>query len=221
MIGDAGMTDTLEFFHAPHSRSGAVRVLLEELGAPYTLNVVNMKAGEQLEPAYRAINPMGKVPAIRHGGAVVTEQVAIFIYLADRFPGAGLAPALDDPLRGPYLRWIAFYGSSFEPAAVDKALKREPGMRAMSPYGEFDTVIATLAGQMATGPWLLGERFTAADILWGTALRWMTSFGLVEKTPAIEAYLARFGERPLVQKADAADAALAAEQQPAAAGGSD
>src|ERR1700720_1159951 len=125
--------DTITFFHSPNTRSSGVRILLEELGAPYELRAVNMKAGEQRKPAYLAVNPMGKVPAILHRGELVTEQGAIFIYLADLFPKAGLAPALDDRLRGPYLRWLVYYGSSFDPAVVDRALKREPAPPAMSP----------------------------------------------------------------------------------------
>ena len=118
--------DRITLYYSPQSRATGTRVLLEELGAPYDLHVLNMKAGEQRQPAYLAINPLGKVPAIRHGEALVTEQVAIYIYLADLFPEAGLTPALDDPSRGPYLRWIAYYGSSFEPALIDKFMKREP-----------------------------------------------------------------------------------------------
>ena len=96
-------SDTIVFFHAPNTRSSGARILLEELAAPHELRVVNMKAGEQRKPAFLAVNPMGKVPAILHRGALVTEQAAIFIYLADLFPKAGLAPATDDRLRGPYL----------------------------------------------------------------------------------------------------------------------
>src|SRR5438067_5240233 len=118
------MHRSITLFHAPHSRSGAARILLEELGAPYTLEVVNLK-NTRAAP-YLEINPMGKVPALLHGDALVTEQPAILTYLADLYPQAGLAPGLDDPQRGPYLRWMAFYGSSFEPAVIDLALKREP-----------------------------------------------------------------------------------------------
>jgi glutathione S-transferase len=98
-----------------------VLILLEEIGAPYQLHVLNMKTDEQRRPEYLAINPMGKVPALKHDGALITEQVAIFLYLADLFPEAGLAPPIGDPLRGPYLRWMVFYGSCFEPAVVDRA----------------------------------------------------------------------------------------------------
>ena len=190
--------------------------MLEELGAPYELRAVNMKAGEQRKPAFLAVNPMGKVPAILHRGELVTEQVAIFIYLADLFPQAGLAPGLNDRLRGPYLRWIVYYGSCFEPAVVDRALKRDQAPLAMSPYGDYDTMLKTLTDQLAKGPYLLGERMTAADVLWGTALTWTTMFKLVPELPVTTDYVARIGGRPASVRVNAADAALAAEHEAAA-----
>ena len=117
---------TITLFYSPQTRATGVRLLLEELGAPYALHVLNMKAGEQRGAAYRAINPLGKVPAILHGDALVTEQGAIYTYLADLFPEAGLAPALTDPLRGPYLRWMFLYGSCLEPAVTDRFMERAP-----------------------------------------------------------------------------------------------
>jgi glutathione S-transferase len=202
----------LTFHHAPNSRSTGVLVLLEELGAPYTLHLLNLKVGEQRQPAYLAINPMGKVPAITHGDALVTEQVAVFLYLADLFPAAGLAPPIGDPLRGPYLRWMAYYGSCFEPALVDRALKREAAAPSTSPYGDYETMLRTLTDQLARGPWMLGERYTAADVLWGTALRWTTTFRLVPPLPVIAAYVERVNARPAVVRARAKDAELAASQ---------
>jgi glutathione S-transferase len=129
-------SDMITLFHAPNSRSTGAMTLLEELGAPYQLHVLNLQAGEQRQPAYLAVNPMGKVPAVRHRDVLVTEQAAIYIYLADAFAQAGLAPALNDPRRGPYLRWMVFYAACFEPAMVDKAMKRDPGSPMMSPYGD-------------------------------------------------------------------------------------
>lgn len=201
----------LTFFHSPNSRSVGVMLLLEELGASYDLRVVNFKAGEQRSPEYMAINPMGKVPAIRYRDELVTEQVAIFIFLADLFPDAGLAPALDDPLRGPFLRWIAFYGSCFEPAVVDRALKRDPAPPAMCPYGDFDTMLKTVTDQLGRGAYLLGDRMSAADILWVTALNWMIAFKLVPVTPVIETYVARVNGRESVARVRARDAELAAK----------
>ena len=204
----------LELYHCPRTRSTGVRILLEELGAPYELRVLNRQAGENRAPAYLAINPLGKVPAIVHDGAVVTEQVAIFIYLADLFPAAGLAPAVSDKLRGPYLRWLAFYAADFEPAIVDRHLGRDSGPTAMSPYGDYDTVVSTLAAQLAPGPYLLGERFTAADILWGTAIGWTTQFKLLPERPEFTAYMQRVLGRPAVAKVNEEDATLAASAQP-------
>jgi glutathione S-transferase len=200
----------LTFYHAPQSRSLGTLILLEELGAPYKLHRLDLKAGTQREPAFLAVNPMGKVPTIKHGDSVVTEQVAIYIYLADLFPKAQLAPALTDPLRGPYLRWTAFYGSCFEPAIIDRSQKREPAPRGMSPYGEFDTMFKTLTDQLATGPYLLGSRFMACDVLWGTALDWITKFGLVPAVPVVADYVERVNARPAFVKARARDAELAA-----------
>ncbi|HEY4373457.1 MAG TPA: glutathione S-transferase family protein [Burkholderiales bacterium] len=206
------MPNPIKFFHCPNSRSGGTRVLLEELGAPYELVAMNMKAGETRGAEYLAVNPMGKVPAIVHDGALITEQPAVFMYLADLFPEAGLAPAIGDPLRGPYLRWMVFYGSCFEPAIVDRAMKREPAPPSTAPYGDYDTMLKTLTDQLAKGPWLLGERFTAADVLWGPALNWITMFKLVERTPLIGGYIERVLARPAVARARALDDALAASQ---------
>jgi glutathione S-transferase len=205
---------TVTLFHAPRTRSTCALILLEELGAAYALEVLNQEKGEHLAPAYRAINPMGKVPALRDGtGAIVTEQVAIFLHLADLFPAAGLAPPVGDALRGPYLRWMVFYAAAFEPAMVDRALGRDPGRRSTSPYGEYDTVIETLAAALAPGPYLLGDRMSAADILWGTALGRMTAFKLVPERPEIMEYVRRIADRPAVVRAREKDEALAAAQK--------
>lgn len=200
----------IDFFHAPQSRSNGVRILLEELKADYRLHVLDLKAGEQRKPEYLAINPMGKVPAIRHGESLITEQVAVYLYLADLYPQAGLAPSIGAPLRGPYLRWIAYYGSCFEPAVVDRALNREPAPPSTCPYGDYDTMFSTLDAQLSQGDWILGDRYSAADVLWGSALTWTTGFGIVEVTPAIRRYLERFGARPAVARAKALDERLAA-----------
>ena len=199
-------------FHSPNTRSSGALILLEELGADYKLHVLNQKTGEQRRPEYLAINPMGKVPAIIQNGALITEQVAVYLYLADLYADKGLAPQIGDPLRGPYLRWMVYYGSCFEPAVVDKSMKREPAPPSMNPYGDFDTMLKTLTDQLAKGPYILGEKFSAADVLWGSALTWITMFGLVEATPVIKAYIERTGSRPAVARAKAKDAELATAQ---------
>lgn len=211
------MSDSdLVFYHSPQTRSSSVLILLEELDAPYELRDINFRIGAQRKPEYLAVNPLGKVPAIVHIGALVTELGAIFIYLADAFPQKKLAPPIGDPLRGPYLRWLVFYGSAFEPAVIDRHLKHEPP-QSMSPYGDFDGVMALINKQLASGPYLLGERFSAADILWGTALRWTTGFGLVPATPEIAAYIERMGSRPSVKDVAQTDAQLLKIHEAAAA----
>jgi glutathione S-transferase len=199
------------FFHAPNSRSTGTLALLEELNADYQLHLIDFKSGEQRQAAYRAINPMGKVPAIRHGDALVTEQPAVFIYLADLFPEARLAPPMGDPLRGAYLRWLVYYGSCLEPAMIDRAMKREPARPSASPYGSCEDVIDTIDAQLAGGPYLLGQRFTSADVLWGIALDRMTSFKLMPETPSMRAYIDRVLARPAMRRAAAKDAAWAAK----------
>lgn len=176
-----------------------------------------MKAGEQRQPAYLAINPLGKVPAVRVGDTLVTEQGAIYLYLADLFPETGLAPALTDPDRGAYLRWLFIYGSCFEPAVVDRFMKREPGSMNETPYASYESLIDMLEDTLKTGPYLLGERFTAADLLWGIALNWTTMFGLVEARSAFKAYMERLNSRASIQKVSAEDVAMAAEHEAAAA----
>jgi glutathione S-transferase len=203
--------DTVIFYHAPNSRSAATRALLEELDAPFELRAIDITKDRQREPAYLAVNPMGKVPAILHRGELVTETVAIFIHLADAFPAAGLSPRMEEPLRGPYLRWMVYYAACFEPAVVDRAQKREPAPLAMSPYGDFDTMLRTLTDRLERGPYILGDRFSAADVLWATGLHWTTMFGIVPKLPVIERYIAHVTSRPAFARATAADAALAAE----------
>jgi len=207
----------IKFHHAPNSRSGSTLMLLEELGAQYDMHVLDLRKGEQRQPGYMKINPMGKVPAIEHLGGLVTERPAIFTYLADLYPAAGLAPALDSPLRGPYLRWLAFYGSCFEPAVMDRFMKHEPGPPMTCPYGDFDTVIDLIEAQLVPGPWLLGETFTAADILWASALDWTMKFGIVPRRDVFEAYVARLMVRPAIVRAAIQDEALARAQSLAAA----
>ncbi|RZL02939.1 MAG: glutathione S-transferase [Rubrivivax sp.] len=200
----------ITFYHSPQSRSAGVLVLLEELNADYETFALNLKLGEQRQADYLAINPMGKVPAIVHAGAVVTEQSAIYQYLADLYPEAGLAPQMGSPLRGPFLRWLAFYGASFEPAVVDRSLKHPPAPASNCPYGDFDTMLKTLTDQLAKGPYILGEQFSAADVLWANALRWTTMFQLVPLTPLIQVYIDRVTSRPAAARAAAKDAQLLA-----------
>jgi glutathione S-transferase len=208
-------SETITLFHAPNSRSTGVLTLLMELGVPYQLHLLSLQAGDQRKPAYLAVNPMGKVPAILHGDALVTEQAAIYLYLADLFPNARLAPEIGNKRRGPYLRWMIFYAACFEPAMVDKAMKREAGAPMMSPYGDFDTVVSAVTAQLEKGPYMLGEMFSALDVLWGSALHWMTAFGLMAETPVVKNYVERVTTRPAFVEAKKKDAELAEQQKPA------
>ena len=197
------MSDVVTLYYASPSRASATRLLLDELGAPYELVTLDLKAGDQFKPDYLAVNPLGKVPAIRHRGALVTETAAIFLYLADAFAQAGLAPALDDPDRGAYLRWIVFYAAAFEPAVVDRARKIDPGPRPMSPYGDFESVAGAVDRMLTPGPYVLGDRYSAADVLWGSALSWMTAFGLAPASDRVADYVARHRRRPTVARLNA------------------
>lgn len=214
-------TPALTLYHNPKSRSAGARFLLEALGVDYRVELVDFASGQSHTPEFLAINPMGKLPTLVHGDAVITEQVAITIYLADRFPEAGLAPALDHPLRGPYLRWLAFYAGCFEPALMDRAFKREPINPATSPYGSYDKVIDTLVNQLTRADYLLGDTLTAADLLWGNALMWTTEFGIVPKHPVILAYMQRVGAHPALARARELDAALLAQNPPVSATSAD
>jgi glutathione S-transferase len=196
----------ITFYHSAKSRSLGTLILLEELAAKYELRLLDMSGGETRGADYLAVNPMGKVPAITHGDALITEQPAIFIYLADLYAQAGLAPQMGDPLRGPYLRWMVFYGSCFEPAIIDRSMQREGAAKSTSPYGDFDTMFSTLTGQLGKGEFFLGDRFSALDVLWGTALTWISNFKLIPETAVIQTYIERFNARPAVQRMQARDA---------------
>jgi glutathione S-transferase len=172
-------------------------------------------------PAYLAINPMGKVPALRHGETVVTEAAAICAYLADAFPEAGLAPPPGDRLRGPYYRWMFFAAGPVEAAVTNKAagFVLPEGREAMAGYGRYAGVMDTLEGAVSRGEYLVGESFTAADLYVGSHIGWGLMFGSIEKRPAFERYWERISARPAARRADAIDDALVAERQQQAAPG--
>ena len=201
----------LTLFHASPSRASIVRWMLEELGEPYDLHVLNLVKEEQRAPDYLAINPMGKVPALKHGEVVVTEAAAICTYLADEFPHARLNIPVGDPRRGPYLKWLFFGPGCIEPAMIDRvAPRKEPPRRSMVGYGDFDTVMNVVATALAKGPYLLGEQFTAADIVVGSTLRWGMMFKLIPERAEFTAYVDRLQSRPALQRATALDQELAA-----------
>jgi len=195
------MTDTITFYTHPLSRGRTVNWLLDELGAPYEAKVVNLEKGEQKTPQYLAVNPMGKVPAIVHRGVVVTEAAAICVYLADAFRRAGLAPALDDPQRGTYLRWFFFGASCFEYAVVDKMLERPPVERTGAlGYGTYERTLAALETALKPGPYILGERFSAVDVFVGSQIHYALQTRAIEPRPAFQQYADRCTARPAMQR---------------------
>jgi glutathione S-transferase len=195
------MADTITFYTNPMSRGLTVHWLLEELGAPYEIKLLDFEKREHKAPAYLAINPMGKVPAIVHRGVVVTESAAICVYLADAFPKAGLAPALDDPRRGTYLRWIFFGSGCVEPAVVDKMFARPPVERSGAiGYGTYESTLAVLATALVPGPFILGDRFSAADVFVGSQIYWGLMTKGLEPTPVFEQYASRCAARPAFQR---------------------
>jgi len=201
----------LTLYHAAPSRSSIVRWMLEELGEPYDIHLLSLAKGEQSSPGYLAVNPMGKVPALRHGDAVITEAAAICTYLADEFPHARLNIPVGDPRRGPYLKWLFFSPSCIEAAVMDRAAPRkEEPRRGMIGYGDFDTVMNVVAKAVEPGPYLMDEQFTAADVVVGSTLRWGMMFGLLPKRPEFVAYVGRLEQRPALQRATALDQELAA-----------
>jgi len=193
----------------PMSRGRMARWMLEEIGAPYRTEIIEY--GPPMKtPEYLAINPMGKVPALRHGDTVITETAAIIAYLADAFPDAGLAPAPGTPARGPYYRWLFFTAGPFEAAVMDNALKVEvpPERAGMIGYGSLKLVLDTLEKTLARGPYLLGEAFSAADIYLGAQIGFGLRFNTIEARPGFADYAQRLFSRPAAQRAAGMDDAL-------------
>ncbi|HEX5181734.1 MAG TPA: glutathione S-transferase family protein [Allosphingosinicella sp.] len=203
------MSDTLTFYTNPMSRGRIVRWMLEEVGQPYETTIVDYESGMK-GPDYLAINPMGKVPAIKHGDTVVTEGAAICAYLADAFPEAGLAPPPGDRKRGTYYRWLFFGAGPVESAAMGKALGLlAPADKSrMAGYGTYEDVMNALEQAVSGGPYLCGDRFTAADVYLGSQIGWGMQFGTVEKRPAFETYFAGIVNRPAAIRAREIDDAL-------------
>jgi glutathione S-transferase len=203
------MSEDLVLYTNPMSRGRIVRWMLEETGAPYSTEILEygttMKA-----PAYLAINPMGKVPALRHGDTIVTEVSAICAYLADAFPQAGLAPAPTSKLRGAYYRWLFYAAGPVEQAVTNRALGFvvPEGRSVMAGYGNFADVMNTLEAAVTGRSYLVGDTFSAADVYLGSHIGFGLMFGSMEKRPAFEAYYAGLRQRPALIRANAIDDAL-------------
>ena len=196
----------MKLYWAPKSRSMRALWMLEEIGRPYERVHVDIRSGAQDRPEYRAVNPLGKVPAIMDDGVAVSESGAVIAYLADRFPEAQLAPPIGDKRRGPYLKWL-FFSTNVEGAILEKFAKLDLP-RATVGWGSHALVVDALDAALRQGPWLLGEQFTAADVLIGADLAFaIEQVKLIGKRPSFEAYLARCAARPALQRAIAIDQA--------------
>ncbi|MGN6095959.1 MAG: glutathione S-transferase family protein [Bosea sp. (in: a-proteobacteria)] len=210
------MSDELVLYTNPMSRGRIARWMMEELGQPYRAEIVGF--GEPMKvPAYKAINPMGKVPALVHGATIVTECAAICAYLADAFPQAGLAPAPGDRARGAYYRWMFFAAGPVEAAVAAKAfgLSAPPEAARSLGYGTYADAMDTLEHAVSQGDYIAGDRFSAADVYVGSQIQWGLQFGTIEKRPVFEAYGARLAERPAAQRAKRIDDELMAQMQKA------
>ncbi|HZF42717.1 MAG TPA: glutathione S-transferase family protein [Sphingomonadaceae bacterium] len=196
----------LVLYTNPMSRGRIARWMLEEIGEPY--EVVNLDYGTTMKaPDYLAINPMGKVPALMHGETIVTEGAAICTYLGDAFPERQLAPTLQDPRRGAYLRWMFFGAGPVEAAVTNGHMKWEASedQQAMLGYGSLSQVLGTLEHLVGAAPYLLGDRFSALDVYLGSQIIWGTQFGTMEMRPGFEDYVARVTARHAYHKAKSLD----------------
>jgi glutathione S-transferase len=210
------MADELILYTNPMSRGRIARWMLEEVGRPYRAEILEY-TGSMKAPEYLAINPMGKVPAVRHGDTIVTETAAICAYLADVFPESDLAPAPGSQLRGPYYRWLFFAAGPIEAANTDKALNVvvPPERARMVGYGSQERALAALEHQLERSDYIAGDRFTAADVYVGSHVGFGMMFGAIDKRPAFERYWGLVSGRPAAQRAREIDDKLVAEQRKA------
>ncbi|MEO7729408.1 MAG: glutathione S-transferase family protein [Kofleriaceae bacterium] len=201
---------TITLYHHPFSRAAGTLWTLEEIGLPYELKFVDIMKGEQKSPSVTDVNPMGKIPVLVDGDVVVTENAAIALYLADRYASGRLAPPLDDPQRGTYLRWSLFAPSVIEPGSLAKANHWEfkPGQAG---WGDYAAMVKTMESAIAGRDFILGDTFSIADVIFGGTIRFMLKFGTLEASPTFTAYAERLGARPGCQRADARNAAITKE----------
>ena len=200
-------TQRVRVYYHPFSRAANVIWMLEELGQPYELEYMDVQSGAQRTSTFLALNPMGKLPVLADGDTIVTESAAIGLYLADRYGLGSLAPRLDDPARGTYLRWSLFAPSVMETGAYAKAAKWEY-RAATAGWGEYESMLAATESAIGEGPWLLGDRFTMADVIFGGTVRDLLRFELLEPRPILTAYAARLSQRPAARATQAKNAAM-------------
>ena len=191
----------MKLFWYPKTRAQRAAWMLEETGLRYERELVDVRNPEaKRDPAFAAASPMGKVPALEDGEVRLADSAAICLYLADRYPACGLAPALDDPRRGAYLYWMIYTPGVIEPAMAERFNGVTPN-RLSSGWGDFDLMIETLTAGVVEGPWVCGEQFTAADVMLGSSVHFMQQFGVLPDSPTLSAYGERCRERPACQRA--------------------
>jgi glutathione S-transferase len=206
------MSDDILFFHNPMSRGRIAHLMLEEVGAPYRIELLRFDKNDHKSAKYLALNPMGKIPTIVHRNTVVTEAAAICAYLADAFPKVGLAPAIDDPARGTYFRWLFFGAGCVEPAVLDHSTSRPaPERPSAVGYGTYEDTMNALEKAVTPGPYILGDRFSAADVYVGSQIGWGLMTKSIDPRPAFLAYVGRLSERPAFKRMSAQNEELAAK----------
>lgn len=196
---------SLKLHYCPRTRSFTALWMLEEVGAPYDIVRVDIRAPGHPTDAYKRVNPMGKVPALEDGGTGFGETAAILLYLADKFPNAKLAPAVSDPKRGRFLQWLMYPPATIEPAMAEKMLGHKPNPFS-SGWGDYDRAMGALEAAMTPGPWLFGEAFTAADLYVASTLSFGMQFGMIDKRPAFVQFAERARARPAFARASAIEA---------------
>jgi glutathione S-transferase len=191
----------MKLYWSPQSRSATILWLMEETGKPYERVLIDINTGAQKSPEFLAINPMGKVPAIKDGDVTLAEQAAICAYVAERYPEANLAPPVGDQRRAKYLYWLFFGPGCIEPAIVQIFTKIQIPARTAG-WGDATQVFDVLDKALEEGPWLLGDTFSAADVMIGSGLNFaIRAFKMVPTRPSFERYLNACAQRPAFQRA--------------------
>lgn len=190
----------MKLYYGPNTRAFTALWMMEELGEPYEIVRVNIRAPEHPTAEYRTVNPMGKLPGLQDGDCALGETAAVLLYAAEKYPSRGFAPAPGDPRRGRFLQWLMFPSTTMEPVMVEKRTGTKPNTSS-SGWGDYDRAMAALESAMKPGPWLTGSTFTAADLYVGSMLRFGMQFGMIDRRPALEDFANRACGRPAFERA--------------------
>lgn len=196
----------MKLFWAPQTRSSRAVWMLEEAGVDYEIQRIDIRdSGRQVDADFRASSPMRKVPALKDHDVQMAESAAICLYVADRYASGRLAPPIDHPDRGRFLYWLMYTPAVIEPTMSEKLNKIEPN-RSRNSWGDFKTMINTLSNGLGHNPWILGEQFSAADVMLGSSVHFMQLFGLLGEAPVLLEYVDRCRQRPAFQAAQGKEA---------------